>query len=112
MIEGLFTILVIAVLSIILHELGHLIMFKYYGVKTKFVFERLNPVLDGRVNTTKKKIIIYLGGIIFGLVPLIFYFLLVPFNIITYFVLIGMYVIGCGYDYQQIMILIKKNRDN
>ena len=102
---------------LLLHELGHYLMFRLFGYKPKL---KLSPVGDLEIGTEyhdrmtlTQSVFIILGGIFLGILPFAFYKMLFP-----PLLMIGLafaYIIGIGLDLmtlQMILFAVSKRKMN
>lgn len=102
-------VFIVIIISIIIHELGHVIMIKHYGRKPVLSFKK-GSILIGfdkkglKINELKN---VYLVGIISGLIVVIIAI------IIDYmlFMSLILYMVGCRSDNQQIFKLSIKQQE-
>ena len=123
----IFTIFVL-IISIIFHEFGHYIAIKIFKLKAIFFWESdnrafmkpikksipfLNKIKDPTFKvyggaTKRQRILLFMSGILFGLIPIFIYIYVFNVFIFNKIILFFGYFIGCFYDIQGVLILMGK----
>lgn len=104
----------IIVLSIVAHELGHLMYFYSIGIKTSIHFNSNNWKLqvgypsDYIYLKDYQLVLLYLSGIITGLLVILFY---IQFDY-TYLILLPIYFAGCKKDIKNILVICRNTYEN
>ena len=92
--------------TIIIHELGHYLAFRYYGIKPKIRW-RYGAITIGEEQmyalNSHQTIIVGLGGIIFGLITIV-----AMTNSITLYLI---YMIACSFDLTVISTYLETWKD-
>lgn len=100
--------ILLMVLMIVCHELGHWLTVKWYKGKTTIKFKNLDLSLKlPNTLTEQQKGVVLLNGVFLGLLPFAYALDVLP---LTYgFVMILLYLIGCRHDLTKIFdIMIEK----
>jgi hypothetical protein len=92
-------------ISILFHELGHYVYWKY-NINKNVKFRDLNVVgsyIKGEVSQ-RQLYEYYFAGIVFGLIPILIFF---GYSFIFSTLILIMYVAGCSSDIKQIWHIVK-----
>lgn len=106
-------LLIVAVFigAIVFHELGHLITYHHFTKKKvtfKFSLREFVVEMDETFLTKFQKRFIYAVGIVAGLIPFIWFIELNVIGFIWGYLMLMMYLAGCGWDMIQIMRTYKR----
>lgn len=106
----LLKLVIIFILAITIHELTHYIYAYWYHYNPKLEWEQGTPMITFDQNmSNSQQIIMYGSAILTGFI-FINLFLSYQSNKYVYLIIIGLYLVGCGYDlYQLFMIFFYKN---
>jgi len=85
--------LLILVPCFVLHELGHLLLIKWYGLKKKVVLKKWSFSIIAVYENKSQLRTVIIFGILAGMIPFLLYPTLLGFSL---------YVLGCLWDIKQL----------
>jgi hypothetical protein len=94
-------------LSVVLHELGHILSYQFLTGKTGSIKRKgfdIEFSFDEKSLSKSEILLVYFGGIFLGLFPLLAIYDL--FGKLFFYFVLFVYFIGCNHDFKEVLRLI------
>lgn len=113
MLDNVWGLILIMVLAITFHEIGHLAVLSLYNpdkqIKIHFGWKsiRIGEWKENYAHLTNKQLSdVYIAGILAGLIPILFYVWEYPVHPFYSWGLFGVYLLGCVTDFKSIWSVV------